>query len=59
MSHESLPPIDHPAPEVVGYYLLLAATYGEVAEQGGMTAEEAEHQRRLALARIGMGNYDE
>lgn len=52
-----LPSIERPTVEQVSYFLAKAALLDEIAEQGGLSAEEAVHQRRLTLARIGMGRY--
>lgn len=53
-----MPPIEDPSPDQIGYFLFKAAFLDEVIEAGGMTPEEAMYNRRLALARIGMGSVD-
>ena len=50
-----LPAIEHPTEEQLHYFLDRAAFLDEVAEAGGMTAEQAAFERGLALGRIGMG----
>jgi len=53
-----MPPINHPTPEQVGYFILKAAMLDEVIEAGGITVEQATEQRRLTLHRIGMGSEE-
>lgn len=54
-----LPAIERPTEEQVGYFLAKAALLDEIFEAGGMTAERAAYERRLTLARIGMGQMFE
>lgn len=51
-----LPPIEKPTQEQLSYFLARAAFFDEIIEQGGMNAEQAAYERKLTLARIGMGN---
>lgn len=44
-----------PEQEAERYHLLEAALWDEVIELGGVTAEQAQELRTLALGRIGMG----
>ena len=53
-----LPSIEQPTHEQVQHFLARAAFLEEVAAQGGLTAEEAAYERRLTLARIGMGQAE-
>lgn len=54
-----LPPIENPSPEQLSYFLGRAAFLDEVFENGGMTAEQAAYERKLCLARVGMGQMFE
>lgn len=49
-----LPEIDNPTQEQLDYFSILASAYDDVAERGGMTAEQAIFERNQILGRIGM-----